>query len=521
MRAPQIFLRFEDAKCKQTTVLRQHLGYLAQGAMREVSLKLERSFGELVVQLEDSRSTPAVFVNGSGASPRLIGDIYELRIPLDRDLMFQRIAVVAPPLFSLTINLHVEHHYRPRGWLGKDGVVKWSLERFRGEYEKYSELFVNPNQNSYLEDALNFGFSGGSDKSEQTLVNIIGNLDLLLSTVSIDEAAIDFHASAQGEFDVGGIISEIKQSPQRLSYSDKGVINFRGKRYSTSIHRRVNRASRRIDFSDVVDLLEYCASRLIDSGTAPALGLMLNVSSAALKQEYPPSGGVASSQGNIFERNMRSSFGGALQHNLRILVSIINDLLKRAKADLDLQWLAQAIQDRDVFEKSVFACCAKALGFSHEDVIKSNGLLGGGNILVADTNSRAGTQQMNLVLKSWRQGSAQPSDYHPDTLVVINGIPVLIDAKFRLPDSVSLVAEPDGLKDVQAYMDDFSLSSAVVVVPRILCQEKLGPDGFISIAGDKKTIYIVEMQDSDCPLAQKSLKSAITLVTSSTSNQVT
>lgn len=521
MHPPQIFLRFEDSKFKQTTVLRQQLGHLSQGAMAEVDLKLDRSFGDLLVQIEDVKGIPAVFVNGGGANPRLIGNIYELRIPLNRDLMFQRIAVVVPPIFSLTVNLYVEHHYRPRGWQGKEGVVKWSLDRFRKEFEKYSELFSNLNQNSYLEDTLNFGFVGGAEKSEQTLVKIIGNIDLLLSTVSPNEAAIDFHISVDEGFDVGGIISDIKQAPQRLSYSENGIINFKGNRYSTTINRRVSHASHYVDFSDVVDLLEYCASRLIKSSMIPALGLMLKVSTSILKQNYPSKEGVADIKGNILEREMRSAFGGSLQHNLRILVAVINGLVKRARVDLDLQWITLAIQDRDVFEKSVFACCAKALGFSHEDVIKSNGLLLKGGIVVADTNSRAGAAQMNFVLKSWRQGSAQPSNYHPDTLIISDGIPVLIDAKFRLPESVFLAAEPDGLKDVQAYMDDFSLSSAVIVVPRILCREILGPNGFVTIEGNNKKIYIAEMQDSDCVIAQYSLKIAISLVAEYASNQVT
>lgn len=149
------------------------------------------------------------------------------------------------------------------------------------------------------------------------------------------------------------------------------------------------------------------------------------------------------------------------------------------------------------------------MGFTEEEVFSSPGLLRARDIQLANGNTTAGLKFFSEKVASWRYDSIQRSQYHPDAFVFYQGRPVIIDAKFRLPDSVEQVADSSGIKDIQAYMNDFGLNTAVMVVPKILNQAVVGSGGYASIEGGGNRINVVEMQDSDDPLTQRNLKNAI------------
>jgi hypothetical protein len=75
--------------------------------------------------------------------------------------------------------------------------------------------------------------------------------------------------------------------------------------------------------------------------------------------------------------------------------------------------------------------------------------------------------------------------------------PVVIDAKFRLPKFFYNIVESRAVAEIQAYLDEFSLPSAVIVVPLIpgVLNGSMGP--FEIIQGREhpaaKAICVVEM----------------------------
>lgn len=68
----------------------------------------------------------------------------------------------------------------------------------------------------------------------------------------------------------------------------------------------------------------------------------------------------------------------------------------------------------------------------------------------------------------WRDNSLSPSRYQPD-LVVQNeaGRHLIIDAKFRRSDEEQRIASSSSIRDVQAYMQEYSLNRAVILVPYV------------------------------------------------------
>lgn len=515
MQPPELLLIFETDKGEQKLLHRKPLAVMSKAIAEVNEFKLDKSFGTLLIQIHGCRQKPALVVSGETVHPRSIGSVYEFRLKLKRDLMFHRIAVVTPPFFSTTVDLHIEHHYVPKGWTGEKGVAKWSLERFKSELNKYGPWFTESNQNTYLPDEISKGFGAGVDASLQLLPQVIGQLELSLATVRQDEAVTDFCLTTDGEFDIEAILAEIKQNPERLTAAEFGSIHFKGRRYSTTLNQRRSRSSQKLDFSDVCGVLTYCAGALRKTTAPAALSMVLQASSVALKENFPFKGAGSQDFGNVLSRNMRSPFGSQLQLNLRLLVALINKLAAREKRDLSLLWLTQAIQDIDVFERSVFACCAKAFGFTHEEVISCDGVLKKQGLTVADTNLKVGMNELEQKLTSWRKDSIQPSEYHPDTYVLVDDKPVIIDAKFRMPESIALVTEPGGIKDVQAYMHDFSVKSALIVVPLLLAAPNIFSDGIECIEGGGHSIYIVAMQNSDDVASQARLKLAIQLAAAS------
>jgi hypothetical protein len=508
---PELVLVIEDQTTMQTRVFCQGLAVLSRALAKPVALGLSQSFGFLLVQIHNCQQAPSLLINGKQVFPRSIGGVYELRLPLDGDLMLRRIAVIAAPFFALTVDVQVTHRYHPKGWPVGEGVEKWTLTQFKTELARYRELFLESNQNSYVSDESNYGVALGAEDSFQLIPQVVGRIELLLSSFRPDDALEDFHFTTQGDFDLPAILAELKQHPLRMTLSDRGCIAFKQQRYSTTLNMRLGRASSRFDFSEVCAVLDYCASAVLLTSVPSVLHLILSSTEASLRDRYPFKAGVDSDFEKMLSRPMKSTFGSSLQGDFRVLVAALNNLVRREALDLDLLWLSQAIADKDVFEKSVFACCAKAFKFTHQEVISSRGLISRSGIAIADTNMKIGMDCLEASLTSWRKQSIQPSGFHPDTYVLLGDKPVVIDAKFRMPKSTEQLAEAGGLKDVQAYMHDFSLRSAVIVVPKIIASSGFDEDRVACIKGNGQAIYIVEMQDSEDPIVQARLRKAIGL----------
>jgi hypothetical protein len=509
-RAPQVRLFFEDASGRVTEIASYTLTPYAAALERPIECRLKRSFGTLIVEIwGDGLSGVHLLVDGAETKTRSIGNVQSLRIPVDRDLAFHRLAFVARPSYSLTIDLVVEHHYQPAGFTALGGVTKWSLQQHKKELEKYKAFFGLSNQREVLPDIEHAGIAKGRENSAQLLMQIIGRLEVLLSTVNGAEAAIDFHETTPGEFDRDAILSILKQDHRHLTQHPKGSVRFKHLRYTTALNQRQARRTRKVDFFEIVALLSSCAATLKRSA-APAISSFLILALIEeIQFQFPGRRAPLHDPIAVLERQMRSPFGALLQGHMRTLVAIVGEFARRDPIDHGLLWLKQSIQDRDVFQASVFACCAKALGFCHTQMISAAGLLAKEDITVANTNSTNGLRFFNDRRLSWRDNSLQPGEYRPDTFVLSRGRPVIIDAKFRMPGSTQLVAEPDGLKDVQAYMNDFDLNAAIVVVPRLLNRAAVGSDGYAKLEARGKSILIIEMQDSDDAETQRSLERAV------------
>lgn len=508
--APEIRLFFENAISEQLFLGSNRMLHYSIGAEKVFKYNLFESFGYLNVEIFHTNGQQIeIILDGKNVHSRNFGNIDFFRLALDQDLGFHRISIIASPSYILTLDIEIEHHYKPSGHNSSDGIPKWTISQFKQELTKYKELFTNSYQHQFLPDITNKSIKKGDDDSGQLLLQIIGRLEVALSTVNIEEACIDFHEHLFGEYDREAILSELKQNCQYLSPNTMGSIHLGKDKYSTTLSYRQLRNSKIVDLSEVVAVLEICASIIKKTSAPPISSLLISTLIDEILFRFPYKNRYSETFGSILNREMRSPFGTTIQQYLITILMIVNSFACRDPIDHGLYWLIQSIQDRDVFQISVFASCAKALGFSNEDLKSSNGLLNIPGLQIANTNTSAGRDYFKNHINSWRSTSLQPSEYRPDVFINFNGKPVIIDAKFRMPNSVWLIGEPNGIKDVQAYMNDFDVDAAIIIVPKILNQSSINADGHAEIKGNSKHIFIIEMIDSDDIFAQERIKTAI------------
>lgn len=463
-----------------------------QGLEERIPVRSTESFGYVTLEVDGTHgSGPHILLNGRTAQLHRVGGAWQTRTELKTDLAFMRIAIIGQSSTALTLDLEVEHHYlRSNEW-----VVKWSASTFENELKKYEHLFATSEQISVNADRLNAGalLSGDTD-GKRLLPQIIGRIESHIQGAPDTAILEDFFIERAGGIDRNAVLTGLKENPQLLTPSDSGSIRFNGRRYTTSLSSRSLSRSAQIDCAEIVSLLTACAAIAKTSDLPISVYAMLRSLVSSLNGRFQNQRQNPEDFDKVITRPMHSLFGLQIQDLLRLLVSVLLREIARSQSQDRLMWLKRSILDRDVFQTSVFACCAKALGFSDQEITAGNGVLKGSDgTIVADANRADGLALFRNSTNSWRQQSIQPSDYRPDTFILLKDVPIVIDAKFRLPASADLVANSDGLKDVQAYMDDFGLCSAIVVVPRLL----FSTAGTASIIGKEKRIFVVALQDSD------------------------
>jgi hypothetical protein len=70
-------------------------------------------------------------------------------------------------------------------------------------------------------------------------------------------------------------------------------------------------------------------------------------------------------------------------------------------------------------------------------------------------------------LKGWREGTALPTPYEPDLVVrdIATGAVLLVDAKLRKGNSANGLLPSSGVKELQAYMQEYDLKKGMIIVP--------------------------------------------------------
>jgi len=120
-----------------------------------------------------------------------------------------------------------------------------------------------------------------------------------------------------------------------------------------------------------------------------------------------------------------------------------------------------------VFQKAAVAAALLALGAApaelenifHYAKLTQGATIGGGYTVWVDTPRHG--------LPGWRADSAFPSDYRPDLIVKRHSDDkwLLLDAKLRAGESEMGLLSKSGVKELQAYMQEYNLKRGILAVP--------------------------------------------------------
>lgn len=126
-----------------------------------------------------------------------------------------------------------------------------------------------------------------------------------------------------------------------------------------------------------------------------------------------------------------------------------------------------------VFQRYCAAIVLTSQGFSQADVISA---LGSRESIRCKKNKIIASVDSTLHgVGGWRDRTALPSSYKPDIVFRRGDEVMVIDAKFRSPEAGLVCLNASAVKEVQSYMQEFSLARATILFPtqseKMLCED--------------------------------------------------
>ena len=521
--APYVELSTADARTRLKTTYGKWLMCNVADPASEVRRVLVRySFLTLEIMVATFNGPVKIAINGREVVPSEYGSVNVASVTLENDIDYYRIDIFSSPNQYLALEVFVQHHFEigEAGASGRFCSYKWTFGNYLTELERWRPL-LGGIQRAVVPNLLGSWTNSSAPYAPEwhrSAMDCILEVTKILTLVSPSNFREDFSLFDEGDADLERLLGFVQEDRRLLSRSESGSIRYKGQRYSPVILPFADDIATGLDFSPIVSVLLAVRQQLRSrAGTSGAIILAMdNLVSAA--ERLPSRRNEEFSKAAVFlATKMKGAAGQRLQIALRRLVHIVclngsRDALSRV-AD----GLMQGIRDFDVFETSVFAACGLALGFSEAEVISTRGLLKSSRHVLANLNKTQGQEYFAGEMRGWRGKSAQPSDYTPDLFILYEGrVPIFVDAKFRLGQSAELVANASGLKEFQAYMDEFGLDYGLIIVPKSLHKSMLSQTGpqtqYITGTGRKgsyKQIAVAELPDTGDPASIANVRGAL------------
>lgn len=510
---------FFEAEGSTTFLGRWEARSIKSGLAEPHQLPLQRSFGVLTLVIEGARPEVAhLVVDGRPGTLNQLGGALVSRVTLSNDIETHRFAFVQVPDVASTIDIAVVHQQRVVLGGVYQAFCKWTQEDYEREFSRFKSVLAKQRQTIPDVAARSVAF-GTSSELNSAIVQVVGNLSHLVATLRMYELLYDFAELSPGGIDREGILSYLKQDPRRLVKSPAGPIALAGERFTTGVNIRTLSRSARCDLSSIATLLDDCAAWLQASSAPAVAAMMLCYSAEDLRSRFSSRRRAAPAEvDSLLNRRMHSAVGSELQSQLRLIVACSRErAIRDSKADQGLLWLQQSIRDFDVFQAASFLLVARAFGFSESDALSSTGVLSTNGLTILNGNRSGALERFFEGTPGWRQGSAQPSEYRPDIVVMVGETPVILDAKFAVSLSEELPLPAAPMKAVQAYLDEFDQPGAILIVPKVLNPALLDADGTVKVTGTtrggrKRLLIGVPLQDPCSPASQLALANAVRAV---------
>lgn len=461
------------------------LGSWKLQGVSEVSVDLNRSFGALVLVVSEG-GRRSISVDGADWPVRLTnGDSYA-RIPLENDLVSKRILVFEDVESYLTINLLAQHEYVSPTL----SIRKWAFEDFDREAKRYQRL-VGDGRLARFESGIAAKVGLETPNAMRAAIGHALEVLALVRDSSASDLAKDFPIRDSKRINRDATLSRIKADVRFLSEVPNGLIKFRGRTYSVPMPSYEMDTARRFDVSPIADIVDNCRGLVSSVPSASVLTEILRRASDEIGSAVASSGRIAE---DPTSRRMDTQAGREIQDELLRLVAACSSLAVTSLESERRDRLRMSVRDFEAYELSAWAACGFACGFGYDEIVSADGVLARGELTLANCNTSTGLKVLAETLVSWRETTLQPSGYRPDFLIRKGSRRLIVDAKFRISSALGVLGPASGLKDLQAYLDDFSMSSAIAIVPNV----PGGRDRAILESGSKRVdvVRVTDSQDS-------------------------
>lgn len=425
------------------------------------------------------------------------------------DIEYHTVSCVIADLYcaSIQVVVHVWREYM-RGGCVVFAAPKWSKQSVETACKLYKEstpkAAAQRSVFDLIERRLSLGVAKPEPRLAQALQDAAVNLLRVIHGLTKQDLLPDYPEQTSSDLDLDGTLELIRRHPSTLLESSKGPISLHGKRYTPAEIVRADQSSTRLNLSLPLTILEECITTLRgDDILSPLSGLLVSVyNRLALLSSVR---GRRITWGEVREwlaMEPSTNLSRLLKHYLVLTIGLCKRQAHRGSREgLGLRGLSDSFRDFDLFEWSAFAAVCLALGAPRDAGVLSRTVVACGTTDVINANRKQGEQYVRTLLPGWRDGSDFPARYVPDTIVHFEKrLAIPVDAKFRVGASLVEPCDTGGIKEIQAYLNEFGVTGALVLVPMIpRSAEQAGSTQAVkvqgAINGREHRVWIIEF----CP----------------------
>lgn len=460
------------------------------------------ALSQTVLVLRVTGRKASVLIDGQNWPLSVFANVATARILLEDDIEHHTISCAVGGSHVLYVEVEVE---RLRDY-GGFSAPKWNKKQVSTAFDRYKSNGAKRAQSRSSFDLAPRWV--GQQKTKVADEEILQSLHFaaarfgtLCGKLTRADLLPDYAASQAREIDFDATRDLLRRHPAWMARTADGPIEISGHKYSTTQVILRESSTIHLDLSLPTLVASECVRLARSSSRTSAAAEMLSGGVFRLgKLARLRKSNVRDAQFIAWARRQpRTDAAGMLKALLLQNLNLAKAAADRAHEGLTgIQGLNLGFRDFDLFEWSCCQALCDALQMQQQPLKLASTMSGPRHDLIA-VNYPGGAASMARVLRGWRDASLLPSGYLPDFILHLRReTPILIDAKFRVGSIVTDPCSKDGFKEVQAYLDEFGLVGAIILVPSIPASLAAGQPHTlgVSIQGDQngrgRRVWVVE-----------------------------
>jgi hypothetical protein len=309
------------------------------------------------------------------------------------------------------------------------------------------------------------GHQGDAD-DRQSLHEACLRLASLAGSLRRQDLLPEYGRRDQPELDLHGTLQGLKSNPRLLLRSERGPIRIGADRFTTRSLVWTERAGGALDLQVPIHLLRVATGGAAQAKAAGSAMLIAGtIARLAELQGAVPRRRVGQSDVDAWRMEPPASKRSARFRDLvqQVLALAMHRARRAEEQPGALKGLDTNFTDFHLFQWWCARELCRAFGADLTALVRSGQVSAPGGLRLScpDWGGAA------AVPSGWRDASPMRSDYRPDFVIEREGARAILDAKFRMGATLDQPCSADSVKEVQAYMEEFGLSAAGILVPCI------------------------------------------------------